>query len=259
MGDDALGRFMLDELASRGIDTTACVVDPARPTGATVILTSGSDRAMLTALGTIDALDVDAVPPASVERARHLHSGAYYLQGPGGRRLPALFAAARERGQTTSFDTNWDPSGRWGDDVLDLLRVADVFLPNAEEARRIAGVEDVEAAALALARTGSSGRSDGGPTITVKLGADGALAARADGTVLRVPAMPAVPVDTTGAGDSFDAGFLRAWLDGAGLRGCLELGAACGAISTRAAGGVDAQPTLAEAQAALAGQATPAP
>ena len=55
------------------------------------------------------------------------------------------------------------------------------------------------------------------------------------------------------------AGFLRAWLDGAGLRGCLELGAACGAISTRAAGGVDAQPTLAEAQAALAGQATPAP
>ena len=78
------------------IDTTACVVDLFMPTGATVILTSGSDRAMLTALGTIDALDVDAVPRGSVERARHLHLGAYFLQGPGRRRLPALFAAARD-------------------------------------------------------------------------------------------------------------------------------------------------------------------
>jgi len=256
VGDDALGRFMLDELAARGIDTTACSVDPSRPTGATVILSSGTDRAMLTALGTIDALDVDAIPREAVKRAGHVHSGAYFLQGTGRRRLPALFAAARDRGQTTSFDTNWDPSGQWGDDVLELLQVSDVFLPNAAEARRIAGVDDVDAAALALARTGMAGRSDGGPTVVVKLGADGALAARADGTVLRVPAMPIDPVDTTGAGDSFDAGFLRAWLDGAEIRDCLELGAVCGAMSTRAAGGVDAQPTLAEARAALAARAT---
>ena len=133
-----------------------------------------------------------------------------------------------------------------------MLRAADVFLPNAAEARRIAGVEDVEAAALALARTGAAGRIGRRADVVVKLGADGALAARADGTVLRVPAMPVDPVDTTGAGDSFDAGFLRAWLDGAELRDCLELGAVCGALSTRAVGGVDAQPTLAEAQAALA-------
>jgi sugar/nucleoside kinase (ribokinase family) len=252
VGDDALGRFMLDELASRGIDTAACRVDPARPTGATVILSSGSDRAMLTALGTIDALDVGALPHGSVERARHIHSGAYYLQGPGRSGLPGLFAMAREAGRTTSFDTNWDPSGRWGDDVLDLLRVADVFLPNAAEARRIAGTDDVEAAALALARTGAAGRSDGGPTIAVKLGPDGALAARADGALVRVPAMPLDPVDTTGAGDSFDAGFLHAWLGGADLRDCLELGVVCGGLSTRAAGGVDAQPTLAEARTALA-------
>ena len=252
VGDDALGRFMLDELASRGIDTTACTVDPDRPTGATVILTSGADRAMLTALGTIDALDVDAIPPASLARARHLHSGAYFLQGAGRLGLPALFAAARERGQTTSFDTNWDPAERWGDDVLELLRVADVFLPNAAEARRIAGIDDVAAAALALARIGAAGRADGGPTIAVKLGADGALAARADGRVVRVPAMRVDPVDTTGAGDSFDAGFLRAWLDRSDLEDCLALGAVCGALSTRAVGGVEAQPSLAEARAAMA-------
>jgi sugar/nucleoside kinase (ribokinase family) len=64
------------------------------------------------------------------------------------------------------------------------------------------------------------------------------------------------PIDTTGAGDAFDAGFLRAWLDGADLGDCLELGVVCGGLSTRATGGVDAQPTLAEARAALASRAT---
>ncbi len=90
----------------------------------------------------------------------------------------------------------------------------------------------------------------------MKLGADGALAARADGTLVRVPAMQIDPVDTTGAGDSFDAGFLRAWLDGAALGDCLELGVVCGGLSTRSAGGVDAQPTLEEARAALASRGT---
>jgi sugar/nucleoside kinase (ribokinase family) len=252
VGDDPLGRFMLEELTARGIDITACTVDPDRPTGATVILTSGSDRAGLTAMGTIGALDVEAIPVRSVARARHIHAGAYFLQETSRTRLPAFFAAARERGQTTSFDTNWDPSERWDDDVLDVLRAADVFLPNAVEARRISGIDDVDGAALALAATGATDRSDGGPTVVVKLGADGALAARADGSLVRVRAMPVIPIDTTGAGDSFDAGFLRAWLDGADLRACLELGVVCGALSTRATGGVDAQPTLAEARAALA-------
>ncbi len=252
VGDDAPGRYMLEELAGRGIDIAACTVDPDRPTGVTVILTSGADRAMLTAMGTIGALDLDAIGAATIARARHIHAGAYFLQERSRPRLPAFFAAARERGQTTSFDTNWDPTDRWGDDVLDVVRASDVFLPNAAEARRIAGIEDVEGAALALARTGAAGRSDGGPTVVVKLGAAGALAARADGSLIRVPALPADPLDTTGAGDSFDAGFLRAWLDGAGLRASLELGAACGALSTRAVGGVDGQPTLTEARAALA-------
>jgi sugar/nucleoside kinase (ribokinase family) len=255
VGDDAMGRFMLGELAARGIDVSACTVDPVRPTGATVILTSGADRAMLTALGTIDALDVDAIPATTLERARHIHSGAYFLQGAGRERLPALFGVARKRGQTTSFDTNWDPADRWGDDVLDLLRAADVFLPNAAEARRIAGIEDPGEAALELARIGAADRSDGGPTVVVKLGVDGALAARADGRVVRVPALRVDPLDTTGAGDSFDAGFLRAWLDGSDLEDCLALGVVCGALSTMAAGGVDAQPTLADARAAMASMA----
>lgn len=252
VGNDPFGRFMLDALAGRGVDVSACVVDPTRPTGATVILTSGHDRAIVTAMGTIGALDVDAVPSTLLERARHLHSGCFYLQETSRERLPGFLAAARARGITTSFDTNWDPSGAWDGGVAAMLRAADLFFPNAAEARRIARVDDVEEAARRLARIGAEGRDDGGPIVAVKLGAEGALACRADGPLVRVAAMRVEPIDTTGAGDSFNAGFLRAWLDGADLTQALRWGAVCGALSTLRLGGVDGQPTLDEARAALA-------
>jgi sugar/nucleoside kinase (ribokinase family) len=252
VGDDPFGRFMIAALAARGIDVSGCQVDPAQPTGASVILTSGRDRAILTAVGTIGSLDVDAVPPQLLARARHLHSGSFFLQDRSRDRLPAVFEAARAGGQTASFDTNWDPTERW-DGVEAMLRAADLFFPNDVEARRIAGTDDVEAAARELGRIGAEGRTDGGPLIVVKLGADGALATRCDGPLVRAHAFPVTPLDTTGAGDSFDAGFLRAWLDGKSTEDALGYGAVCGALSTLGLGGVDAQPTRVEAEAVLAG------
>ena len=144
VGDDPFGRFMLDSLASRGIDVSACTVDTGRPTGATVVLTSGHDRAILTALGTIGAMDVDAVPAALLARSRHVHSGSYYLQEASRARLPAFFAAARAGGSSTSFDTNWDPSGSWAGGVDAMLQVSDLFFPNATEARAISREADLE-------------------------------------------------------------------------------------------------------------------
>jgi sugar/nucleoside kinase (ribokinase family) len=252
VGDDAFGRFMLEAMAARGIDTTACRVEPAEPTGVTVILTSGHDRAMLTAMGSIGALDVDAVPETLIGRSRHLHVGGFYLQASSRDRLPSFFAAARARGLTTSFDTNWDPAEQWDGGVGAMLAEADVFLPNEAEATRIAGVADAAGAAAALAAAGARDRTDGGPLVVVKRGALGAVATRAGATPTLIDAMPVQPLDTTGAGDSFNAGFLRAWLDGADVRECLRLGAVCGALSTRAIGGVDGQPTLQEATGALA-------
>jgi sugar/nucleoside kinase (ribokinase family) len=252
VGDDPFGHFMLEAMRARGIDVSACVVDRTRSTGATVILTSGRDRAILTETGTIGAMDVDAVPGSLLDRARHVHSGCFFLQETSRERLPGFFAAARARGITTSFDTNWDPTERWDGGVAKMLGACDVFFPNAVEARRIARLDDVEEAARALARMGTAGRTDGRPIVAVKLGAAGALACRAEGPLVRVRAMPVEPMDTTGAGDSFNAGFLRAWLDGADLRESLRWGAVSGAISTRRLGGIDGQPTLAEARAALA-------
>ncbi len=253
VGDDAFGRFMLDAMRGRGIDVSACLVDPALRTGSTVILTSGRDRAILTDMGAIGAMDVDAIPGSLVDRARHIHSGCFFLQETSRDRLPGFFASARARGITTSFDTNWDPTGAWDGGVTEMLRACDVFFPNATEARRIAGLDDVNEAARALARTGAAGRADGGPIVAVKLGAAGALACRAEGPLVWVPAMPVEPLDTTGAGDSFNAGFLRAWLDGASLPECLRWGAVSGALSTQRLGGIDGQATMDEALAALEG------
>jgi sugar/nucleoside kinase (ribokinase family) len=243
VGDDAIGRFMLASMAERGLDISAIRVDPRVPTGASVILASTTDRAILTAPGTTPLLRVADVPPSLVRRARHVHAGSVFLLDAARPDLPALFRAARAVGATTSFDTNWDPRDVWDGGVRALLAETDVFLPNEAEATRIAGEADAEGAARALVALGAR-------VVAVKLGSEGALATTADGRTARCPALPVEPIDTTGAGDAFDAGFLVGWLAGRPLEACLALGVVCGSLSTRGVGGTAAQPTLPEAEAA---------
>lgn len=242
VGDDLFGRLMRDELAGRGIDVSAVIVDPEQRTGAGVLLSAPDDRAILTFPGTIPALRADQVPPELVAGARHIHVSSYYLQDALRPGLADLFGAAHRAGATTSLDCNWDPADRW--DGMEILAQVDVFLPNAEEARRITGRRDECEAAAALAAAA-------GPDtcIVVKRGAEGALARRGAVTA-SAPALPVEVVDTTGAGDSFDAGFLLGWLEGRDLGECLRLAVACGSLSTRAVGGTAAQPTAAEARGA---------
>jgi sugar/nucleoside kinase (ribokinase family) len=244
VGDDLFGRFMLDALAGRGVDTRAIVVDPSARTGLTVILSRPGDRAILTFPGTIAALTAGQVDGGLLASSRHVHVASFFLQTALATGLPELFARARHAGATTSIDPNWDPSERWDGGLRDLLGATDVFLPNAEEAMRIAETDNAADAARALA--------SGGALVAVKRGSDGALAAR-DGELIDTQALPGTEaVDTIGAGDSFDAGFLAALLKGWSAPRALALAAACGSLSTRAVGGTPAQPTFDEAQAALA-------
>jgi sugar/nucleoside kinase (ribokinase family) len=243
VGDDPMGRFMLDAMWRRGVDVAGCRVDRTVPTGASVILTTGADRAILTAPGTVPLLRDDDVPEALVGRARHLHVGSVFLLDALRPRLAARLAAARRAGLTTSADCNWDPRGAWDGGLWDILGETDVFLPNAGEATRIAGTEDVEAAARVLVAAGPR-------VVAVKCGADGAIAVARDGTLTRVPSLAVDAVDTTGAGDSFDAGFVAGFLAGRPVRDCLALGVAAGSLSTLGIGGTASQPTLPEAEAA---------
>jgi sugar/nucleoside kinase (ribokinase family) len=243
VGDDPMGRFMLDAMRARGVDVAGCRVDREVPTGASVILTSGSDRAILTAPGTMPILRDEDVPEALFASARHVHVGSVYQLDALRPRLAARLGAARRAGLTTSADCNWDPRETWDGGLWEILRETDVFLPNAAEAMRITGTHDVEAAARALVAAGPR-------VVTVKCGMDGAIAVERDGTLTTVPSLAVDAVDTTGAGDSFDAGFVAGFLAGRPVFDCLALGVAAGALSTLGIGGTASQPTLLEAEAA---------
>jgi sugar/nucleoside kinase (ribokinase family) len=234
VGRDAAGDFVLDELRSAGVDIGACVRHPDLPTAVTVCLNqAGGDRAILTAQGCLAAFGPEHVPAVA---ARHLHAASYFLQPRLAAGLPEIFLAARRDGVTTSLDTNDDPAGDWAVQP-DLLGQCTFVLPNQAEARALTGAEDP---LPVLAATGA--------VPVVKAGGDGCAALHGE---QRITAwLPAVePVDTVGAGDSFDAGFLAGWLHERDLRAALALGVAAGALSTRGAGGVAAQPSLAEAVA----------
>ncbi|MFL5796616.1 MAG: carbohydrate kinase family protein [Actinomycetota bacterium] len=244
VGDDLFGRWIRDQLASRGIGVEGLVVDAARPTGFTVVLSKPHDRAILTHPGTISALRGESVDPALLSEARHVHVSSYFLQRGLARDLPGLFDDAHARGATTSIDPNWDPSETWDSGLLDVLTRTDLFLPNATEASRIAHVEQIDRAVLSLARSAR--------IVVAKLGAEGAVAAQGS-RLVPAAGIPADPLDTTGAGDSFDAGFLASWLAAEPLERCLATGNACGSLSTRALGGVDGQPSTDEV-VAVAGE-----
>jgi len=242
VGEDAFGRFMIDALEARGVDTRGGGVDPDRPTGLSVVLARDDDRATLTSLGTIGDLTGATVDPDLLLQARHVHVASYYLQLALQPDLSALFDTVHAAGASTSIDPNWDPAERWDSDLLALLSRTDCFLPNSTEARDITGVDDIDVAAQALAGHGG--------VVAIKFGQGGGLVIQGD-EVVRSESIPADVVDTTGAGDNFDAGFIAARLRGWPLARCLSVAVACGSLSTRAAGGTQAQPTMEEALAAL--------
>ncbi len=242
VGDDPAGNFMLAELAGAGVDTSGVAIRAKLPTGMTVALSRGEDRAILTAEGAIPTLTAADVPGDLISRARHVHVSGYFLVqrtlGPG---LPALLAAAHAAGASTSLDTNWDPAGTWGAGFFpDVLAQTDLLLPNEAEALRLAAADTLPDAVASLTRAGGA--------VAVKLGARGALYA-AGAVRYLATAPPASPVDTTGAGDCFNAGLLAGLLRGSDPPDALALGCAVGAASTQAIGGTAGSPDLAAALA----------
>jgi sugar/nucleoside kinase (ribokinase family) len=226
------------------VDVTPVIVDPAIKTGITVSLSTAADRALLTYSGSIAALTAERVDRALLDQARHVHVGSFFLQDCLREGLPDLLAEARGHGLTVSLDTGFDPREMWDGGLQDTLAQADVLLPNEVEAPAISGAANPEAALAAL--------SEQVGLVAVKLGARGAIAQQGVETVRAEP--PAVnAVDTTGAGDSFDAGFVYGYLAGWPLERVLRLACACGALATRVPGGTNGQPTLDEALAAMGG------
>jgi len=232
-GDDAFGRFCVQQLTAAGVDVSLVRTDPSLQTGLTVSITA-QDRALVSYPGAMEDLRADDVTDGVLASFRHLHVSAYFLQRglkPG---LPSLFRRARALGLTTSLDPGHDPYDEWGDEIRDVFRDTSVLFLNEIELELTTGSGDIEQG-LGQLTTDST-------LAVVKLGARGAAALDASGVIERIPAMEVDVVDTTGAGDSFNAGFLHAWLRDSSLAEALRCGVVCGSLSTRGLGGCEAQP-----------------
>jgi sugar/nucleoside kinase (ribokinase family) len=215
VGDDGAGRAALTGLRAEGVDARLAT-DPARPTGACVVLVEpGGERSMLPDAGANAGLEAVALPAD----AAHLHIAGYALLHPGSRPAArALLASARAAGIPVSVDpSSAAPLQRAGAAAfLSWVAGIDLLLPNRDEAAALTSIPDPKGAARTLATHARE--------VVVKLGAQGALWTDGE-TQVRAPAVDVLALDTTGAGDAFAAGLLAARI--AGAEPADALGAGC--------------------------------
>jgi sugar/nucleoside kinase (ribokinase family) len=227
VGDDTYGRWAVEQLRGDGVDTSGMVIDPGLRTGATVVLSTGAERAFATYLGSISEVRRSDITPEILAHSDHLHIGSYFLQ----RRLHPdmldLLKEAKRRGLTTSVDPGWDNFMEWNAGILAVLPFVDLFLPNLVEAQQITNTDSADAALETLARLGN--------VVVVKMGGEGCLVRHRDAD-LRSPAFEVQVVDVTSAGDVFNAGFLHGWLAGWDLERAARFANACGAIAVSQVG-----------------------
>lgn len=232
LGNDSMGQIALERLAASGADVSSARRSAdGTATGVSVILARDAVRNILTYSGTTSRLSFEDLDFDYLTSARHFHLSSFYLQTTLQPRVPELFRRLKAAGLTISMDTNDDPEDRWQGGLREVLRYVDVFLPNEREALRITGADEVGQAAVSLAEMV--------PLVVVKRGAEGAMAQRGERRFQASP-VRVNAIDAVGAGDSFDAGFISRYIQGADIETCLAYGNLAGALSTTKSGGTEA-------------------
>lgn len=242
VGKDSFGEIVLKSLEQYGIDLRYVNVSEDVKTGITVSLSKENDRALVSYLGSVDYLTYDDIDLELLKYARHIHIGSYFLQNSLRPGIPDIFKAAKSYGTTTSLDAGWDDTENWDYGIWNALKYTDIFFPNEVEALNITRTETVEQAADML-----SGYCD---TVVVKCGNKGAVSKHGD-SIIKRPTYDLKAIDTTGAGDSFNAGYLYAFLNGFEQEKCLNYGNACGSISVTKIGGASSCANLDEVKALI--------
>ena len=231
VGEDPMGSIALHRLAEKGVDLTRIKrVAGGTSTGVTILLHHGATRHILTYPGTMFEMAASDLDMDYLASGRHFHLSSLFLHKALQADLPRIFKQLKAAGLTLSLDTNDDPEGRWESGLDELLALVDIFLPNDDEACRITGKSDAESALAILAERV--------PTVAIKCGKRGALVQAGD-QKWKVPGQPVTPVDTIGAGDSFNAGFLAAYLRGKAPGACAAFGNRTAALSTLRPGGTE--------------------
>jgi len=235
IGEDSWGDQCLEEMRAAGVDTSFVSRTRELQTGITVSISSAADRALVTFPGAIAELRAEEIPDEAWKDVGHLHISSYYLQRCLQPAIPDLLRQARERDMTSSLDPGGDPTGQWQSGVREAIALVDLFFPNEVELEGIGAGSDsvqnlIELQALAE-----------GVNVFATLGPLGCLTVTKEG-IESVPAPTVTVLDPTGAGDSFNAGFLAAWLRRRTLVECMRDGVCCGALATRGLGGTATQP-----------------
>jgi sugar/nucleoside kinase (ribokinase family) len=236
------GIWIVKRLMNAGVNASALEIHESEPSGHTVSVSTPEDRAFFTYYGANEQLtrlikEKDA--RKLMASARHVH----FACGPDPVLDAGLFRELKRHDCNVSIDVGWHEMWLTDPASYDLLRAADMFFPNEREAELMTGCSDPRDMLRTLGEKGI-------PRVALKLGANGAMLDW-EGEIHTAPPYPVDPLDTTGAGDSFDAGFIYGWVCGEPPSDCLQIGAVCGALSTRGLGGIATFPTKNELQEAL--------
>jgi len=237
IGNDEFGNFILKSLKKRDVDTSRIIRDKHNKTGICVSLSFPENYAMASYAGVRETMTIDDIDFKYLLKARHLHMSSYYLQPGMQAGCATLFKKAKKSGLTTSLDPDSDPSGKWDDSIYNVLKYVDIFLPNEREALKISGCKTIDAALDHLSKTVK--------TVVIKAGAGGVWVNKG-AQKFHTKAFRYNVLDTTGAGDSFNSGFIYRFYRGADVQECAVWGNACAAISTGGMGGTMAFPSLSE-------------
>jgi sugar/nucleoside kinase (ribokinase family) len=231
-GGDPLGRMAAERLSAVGVDITRMKQTMGKTsTGLTVVLPYTQHRYILTYPGTMFEMQYSDIDMEYVRTARHLHLSSFYLHRALRPQILNLFRQAKDAGLTTSLDTNDDPEDKWDGDLIEVLKYVDIFLPNDREAKKIARTQDLPEAINLLAGLSK--------VVVVKRGSGSAICRSGDEQWSLAP--PAVKMlDSIGAGDTFDAGFIHLYLGGSKLEDCLAFANIAAAYSVTKEGGTEA-------------------
>ncbi len=241
IGNDSFADVVLGSLEAKKVDTGKIVRSKKLSTGATIVMVYDQDRANITYPGAMNDLSLSDIDFEFLSSARHMHFANCFMQ-PGIRNdLTTLFMKAKELGLTTSLDTQWDPEEKWDLPLRDLLPYVDVFLPNMAEFRCLTGSDTVDEGIKKL--------NEFSNIIVIKNGSEGAMVWNGKDMTVRPAFRNDNVVDCVGAGDSFDAGFIRDFIRGLPLEQCLLTGTLAGAINTTRPGGTGAFENLEMARA----------
>jgi sugar/nucleoside kinase (ribokinase family) len=237
VGQDYLGDFCLGALKQSGVSIRDVTRKAEEKTGVTIALSGKRDRALVTYAGAIATFKADSINKTVMSKHDHLHLTSYYLQTGLRPSFVSLFQQAKASGLTTSFDPNSDPRDKWDRNIDAVLNYTDVLFVNEREAMKLTRSNTLNDAFRTLGAKVNCA--------VVKRGARGATAIQ-NAEVFNDRGFRVRAIDTTGAGDSFDAGFLSAYLRHEPLAECLRVGNACGALSAMSIGGTAGQPSQQE-------------